>query len=190
MMADGCNVFRNPSWLCADGQFCCECVWLMYSVKPKSTTIHGSSSGNGLPAKTGEAPELQHAADLQLLDASFLSVGLRKSCPSLVERESCQLYLITNCVWINNWTEEGSLWILDVSALIHVCVNATLTLEVLSTHCLLSWFHIVSSLQRDGMQKSHIVYSYTPNFCWLSDLHAAASRLQSVLMAHSWFWHF
>lgn len=120
--ADGCNARESSEYLpdCVQMvSFCWEGVWLMYSwVKLKSTAIHNSSSENRLPAKTGEAPEIC-SADLRVLDMLFLPTGLRKSCPSLLERRILST-LSDNCVQISNWKEEGSLWVANVSALTSV----------------------------------------------------------------------
>lgn len=51
-------VFRKTSWLCADGQFCCICVWLMYSQKPKKAQHNTTRPQNCSPATTGKSPKL------------------------------------------------------------------------------------------------------------------------------------
>lgn len=84
---------------CTVGWFRCKFVSHVVVVTPKSTTVRDSSSEKLARQLKLERIQscVQQTVDLQLLAGLFLPVGLRKSCPSLWEREACQLYLIT--VW-------------------------------------------------------------------------------------------
>lgn len=124
---------------------------------------------------------VRHAVDLQLLDMLYLPAGLRMSCPSFIIGARTLSTLSDNCVRINNWNEEDSLWILEyalrnVSAFIPVCVwIATPTMNVfVSTCCRVGWALSnprINVMQRDGMHKSQIVpkclqfYSKLPKVC-------------------------